>query len=283
MTDLYDRLGFDSAEPGCAIGLAFECYNKGLISKKDTDGLELNWGNWKAAAELLNKMIKREGFGKILAEGPAKAAEIIGGEAPKYALHIKGMGYCLHDWRPLWQKLFNQIIAAAGPVHQGMGLDGLSTEPDLGYPERQKPFFLEGIVDGVRKTQIKKIWVDCLGICSFVGQGVPEFKQFGPESLSCVTGWDFTSSEADLVGERVTNLEKIFSIRRGFTIEDDLNVGTRVIEAPTEGPAEGKTFAPHLRSLLTEYYEAMGWDEKGVPKKETLKRLDLEEEARRGI
>ena len=107
MTDLYDRLGFDSAEPGCAIGLAFECYNKGLISKKDTDGLELTWGNWKAAIELLHKMVKREGFGKILAEGPAKAAEIIGKDAPKYALHIKGTGYNLHDWRPMWQKSRN--------------------------------------------------------------------------------------------------------------------------------------------------------------------------------
>ncbi len=275
MTDVYDRLGFDSAEPGCAIGLAFECYNKGLISKKETDGLELTWGNWKAAIELLHKMIKREGFGKILAEGPAKAAEIIGKDAPKYALHIKGTGYNLHDWRPMWTKLFCQIIATAGPVHHGSGFDGLLTEPDLGYPTKQKPFYLEGIVDGARKTQMKKIWVDCLGICSFVAQGIPGFVRFGPDTLSCAVGWDFSAKEAELVGERVINLEKIFSVQRGFTIEDDLDVGPRVIEAPTEGPAKGMTFAPHLKKLVTEYYQAMGWDEKGIPTKETLRKLDL--------
>ena len=152
-------------------------------------------------------------------------------------------------------------------------------EPDLGYPEKQKPFFLEGVVDGVRKTQIKKIWVDCLGICDFVALGLPNFNQFGPETLSCITGWDFNPEEADLVGERTVNLEKLFSIKRGFTVEDDLNVGLRVIEAPTEGPAKGKTFAPHLKELILRYYKEMGWDENGIPTKETLRKLDLEEEA----
>jgi aldehyde:ferredoxin oxidoreductase len=275
LTDLYDRLGFDSAEPGCAIGLAYECYNKGIISKEDTDGLELTWGNWRAAVELLHKMIKREGFGKILAEGPARAAELIGKGASQYALHIKGTGYNLHDWRPLWQKLFGQIIATAGPCHHGTGVDGLMAEPDLGYPAKQKPFHLEGIIDGVRKTQIKKLWVDSLGICDFVALGIPDFVRFGPEALSSLTGWDFSPREADLVGERVINLEKIFSLQRGFTIEDDLDVGPRVIEAPMEGPAKGMTFEPHLEKLVLEYYQAMGWDEKGIPTKETLKKLDL--------
>lgn len=277
LTDVYDRLGFDSSEPGSAIALAYECYNRGLISKEDTDGLELVWGNWKAAIELLNKMIKREGFGKILAEGPARAAEIIGKGAAKYALHIKGTGYNLHDWRPMWQKLFAQIIATAGPCHHGTGVDGLMAEPDLGYPERQKPFNLEGIVDGVRKTQIKKIWVDSLGICDFAALGLPNFSQFGPESLSCVTGLDFSSEEASLAGERIINLEKLFSIGRGFTIDDDLFVGARVIEAPSQGRAKGKTFAPYLKDLITEYYTAMGWDKSGRPTEETLRRLGLEE------
>jgi aldehyde:ferredoxin oxidoreductase len=276
LTDIYDRLGFDSSEPGCAIALAFECYNRGLISKEDTDGLELVWGNWKAAIELLNKMIKREGFGKILAEGPAKAAEIIGQDAPKYALHIKGTGYNLHDWRPMWQKLFAQIIATAGPCHHGTGVDGLMVEPDLGYPVKQKPFFLEGMVDGVKRTQMKKIWVDCLGICDFVALGLPNFDRFGPEALSYVTGWDFSPKEANLVAERTINLEKILSIQRGFTLEDDLNVGHRVLEAPTAGPAKGKTFAPHLKEMVLNYYKEMGWDENGIPTKETLKRLSLE-------
>ncbi len=280
LTDIYDRLGLDSSEPGSALALAYECYNRGLISKEDTDGLELEWGNWNAAVELLNKMIKREGFGKVLAEGPQKAAEIIGGDAPKYALHIKGTGYNLHDWRPYWQKLFAQIIATAGPCHHGTGVDGLTAEPDLGYHERQKPFFLEGIVDGVRKTQIKKIWTDCLGICDFVAIGLPKFAQFSAQALSCVTGWDFTPGEAESVGERVINLEKLFSIKRGFTIDDDLNVGQRVMEAPGEGPAKGRTLAPHLKDLLLEYYQAMGWDGEGVPRDETLKKLDLRVEDR---
>jgi aldehyde:ferredoxin oxidoreductase len=281
LTDLYDRLGFDSSEAGSCISLAFECYNRGIISKEDTGGLELQWGNWKAAVALLTMMIRREGFGKILAEGPQRAAELIGGEAPKFVLHIKGTGYNIHDWRPYWQKLFAQIVATAGPCHHGTGVDGLTPEPDLGYPQLQKSFFLEGIIDGVKKTQIKKIWTDCLGICDFVAIGLPEFAKFSAQALSAITGWDFTREEGEAVGERVINLEKLFSLRRGFTIDDDLNVGHRTIEAPEEGPAKGRSFAPNLKDLISEYYHAMGWNSKGEPKEETLIRLELEQEGRR--
>ncbi len=123
---------------------------------------------------------------------------------------------------------------------------------------------------------MKKIWVDCLGICDFVALGLRNFDRFGPEALSYVTGWDFSPKEANLVAERTINLEKILSIQRGFTLEDDLNVGHRVLEAPTAGPAKGKTFAPHLKELVLNYYKEMGWDENGIPTKETLKRLSLE-------
>jgi aldehyde:ferredoxin oxidoreductase len=280
LTDLYDRLGLDSSEAGSCISLAFECYERGIISKEDTGGLELYWGNWEAAVELLKSMIHRKGLGKILAEGPQRAAELIGGDAPKYALHIKGTGYNLHDWRPYWQKMFSQIIATAGPCHHGTGVDGLTPEPDLGYPQRQKSFFMDGIIDGVKKTQIKKIWTDCLGICDFVAIGLPEFNRLSAQALSAVTGWDFSPEEGNTVGERVISLEKLFALRRGFTIADDLDVGPRVIEAPEAGPAKGRTFAPNLKDLILEYYQAMGWNEEGKPEQETLARLDLEQEGR---
>ncbi|MFQ6059259.1 MAG: aldehyde ferredoxin oxidoreductase family protein [Anaerolineae bacterium] len=281
LTDLHDRLGFDSSAAGCSLSLAYELYERGIITKEDTGGLELKWGNAEAAVELLNMIIRREGFGAVLADGPKKAAERIGGEAPKYAVHIKGTGYNLHDWRPVWSVLLGQVIAGAGPCWQAPGVDAWATEPDLGYPEFTPGTTAEGKPEQVKKTQMKKLWEDCLGVCWFATWGVPKAIELAPQALGATVGWeDFTSDEAFQVGERVINLERIFALKRGMTPEHDLDISPRLLEAPPSGQAKGKSIEPYLKDMVKEYYRLMGWDEEtGKPSKETLSRLGLEEYA----
>lgn len=278
LTDLHDRLGLDSSSAGCTLGLAYELYERGILTKEDTGGLELKWGNADAAVKLLDMMIKREGIGKILAEGPKKAAELFGGDALKYAVHIKGTGYNLHDWRPAWSVLLGQAIAGAGPCWQAPGADWVIA-PDLGYPKNPPGTVAEGKPKAVKETQIKKLWEDSLGICWFSTWGVLDSSKSAPKALAAVTGWkDFTTEEAFEVGERVINLQRIFNLRRGLTLEHDLDVTPRLLEAPESGVAKGKSIRPFLKDMVMEYYQLMGWErETGRPSQETLRRVGLEE------
>ena len=279
LTDTADRLGMDAAEAGEAMGLAYECYEEGLLTKDKTDGLELNWGNGDAAIELLCKMAKREGFGKILAEGVKATADYIGGDAYKRAIHIKGMGSGAHDLRPSWELQLGQIIATAGPIWQGMGVDQYAGEPDFGYPKIAPRYDRERCVPIVIKTQAKKQWEDTTGICQFTQYGVEgAINTYLPNMIKYVVGWDFTTEEGLRLGERITNIQRLFNLRRGLKPEDTFDIGQRFMESPDVGPAKGNSIKPILKDLVKEYYQQMGWDEEtGVPLPETLKKLDLSE------
>jgi aldehyde:ferredoxin oxidoreductase len=282
LSDYMDRMGFDSSTPGCAISLAYECYERGIITKKDTDGLELKWGNYEAAKKLIDKIIRREGFGAVLADGPKRAAEAIGGDAVKFAVHIKGTGMNLHDWRGAWGTLLGQCISGAGPCWQAHGADAWSAEPDLGYPElSQDPVSAEGKAEVVWKTQGKKSLEDCLGICWFAAWGVPGVLDFERRAIAATTGWDdFSVAEGRTLGKRLITLQRIFNMKHGLTVESDLDVGQRLLEAPVSGPAKGKAFGDYLPRLIKEYYVLAGWDpDTGKPLSKTIEELDLEKEA----
>ncbi|MCL5069386.1 MAG: hypothetical protein M1308_00575 [Actinobacteria bacterium] len=279
LTDTADRLGMDAADAGEILGLAYECYEAGILTKDKTDGLELTWGNGDAAIELLHKMAKREGFGKILAAGIKETAEYIGGDAAKRAIHIKGMGSGAHDIRPSWELQLSQIIATAGPIWQGMGVDQYAGEPDLGYPKIAPRYDRARCAPIIRKTQNKKQFEDTAGTCQFTQFGVKgAINYYLPKMIKYVIGWDFTTEEGLRVGERITNLQRLFELRRGLKPEDTFDIGERFMEAPNVGPAKGNSIKPILKDLVREYYREMGWDENtGIPLKETFKKLGLTE------
>jgi aldehyde:ferredoxin oxidoreductase len=282
LADYYDRMGVDCGSLGCSISLAFECYERGLLTKKDTDGLELKWGDYETVIKLINKVVNREGFGAVLADGPKKAAERIGGEASKYVIQIKGGGMNLHDWRGAWSNLLGQIISGAGPCWQAAGVDAFSAEPDLGYPDlSDDPVSPKGKAEAVWKTQYKKLLEDSLGICWFAAWGVPGSLTFESRAIAAATGWeDFNVEEALTVGKRIITLQRIFNMKHGLTVESDLDVGQRLLDPPISGPAKGKAFGDHLQSLIKEYYGLAGWDpETGSPLPETIQKLRLEKEA----
>jgi len=264
LTNVVDRLGFEMNETGWVIGLAMECYEKGLITQKDTDGLEMNWGNVEAARAMLHKIAHRDGFGDTLAEGAMRAAERIGGDAPNFAIHTAGgntpRGY---DHRAFWTEMFDKLTSNTGtlesrPFHAfGVGI-----------------FSPQEVVAITASGKGRMSFEDTLGTCRFAT--LVEMKTLA-EALSAATGWDFSEDEAETIGLRIVNLTRAYNFRCGHRRELEAP-SPRYGSAPVDGPAQGKSIAPELNCMLNSYYQQMGWDEKsGKPLPDTLRRLGLEQ------
>lgn len=264
LCDLTDRLGLDSNEASWTVALVIECFERGIITKKNTDGLEMTWGNVEAIGAMLYKMARREGVGNILAEGVMRAAQHIGGEAPNLGVYVKqGHTPRTHDARARWADILDY---ATGGV-------GTSESNSVPVPN---PFTANGAVESVVRGKIRE-FVDSLVVCNMVtmsysGDDVGHLV----DMLNAVTGWDFTSEEAMRMSFRVANLFRAFNIRHGMT-PDVEEPSPRYGSAPVDGPAKGMSIMPHWKEMLDEYYKVMGWDRKsGKPLPRTLRSLGLE-------
>ncbi len=277
LAETIDRLGMDGCTFGCGAGVAFEAYEKGLLTIKQTDGLALKWGDADVVEKLMNKVARREGWlGNLIADGPKVTAEAIGGDAPKWVVHIKGGAPALHDWRPYLSQMLGQITATGGgkPRFQGFDLRGA---PDFGYPEATDRTAREGKAKETTVGGFYREFTGAAGICWFGCRG-GVFK-YGIDALAAVTGWeDFSMEEARTIGERVWQMEHLFHLRHGWTPEEDLtNVGPRFLEPIPDGQFKGFTIARYLPELMYDFYAACGWDGKsGRPYPATLKKFGLE-------
>ncbi|MFC1919901.1 aldehyde ferredoxin oxidoreductase family protein [Chloroflexota bacterium] len=272
LTDYVDRLGLDGNWAGSITSWAMEAYEKGILNKDVLGGLELRWGDEKAAAELLRRIAYREGIGDVLALGLKKGPEAIGGEkAAAFAAHFKGEANHAHDSRALWGQFLGLCISGAGPRWESPGLDR-GPDIELGYPTAQDRFGIEGKAEAARKTQLKKLFNDTLGVCMF---GIVSM-DMTLKAYAALTGWHLGVDEAYMIGERIANLQRAFNLRHGFKPEIDLDVSPRLLEAPPDGGAEGKTIAPYLKDMVMEYNKMMDWDwDTGRPSRTKLDQLGL--------
>ncbi|MBN1317436.1 MAG: hypothetical protein JXA42_18285 [Anaerolineales bacterium] len=276
LSNLADKLSLDVNELGWTLGLAIECYEKGILTQKDTDGLELTWGNYKAVEELMYKIARRQGFGNVLAEGAMRAAQTIGGEAPNFAVHtMKGVTPRTVEVRPIWPWVLDHCISQSG-TNEGYEYILRPTDVGIDSPEGMRlvpEFSPEKTVDLVVKTSWSAHFNDCLGVCWFSTNG--DFKRLC-EALRAATGWDFAPEETAVVGARIQNLLRAFNVMHGHTPELDAP-SPRFGGAPKDGMAAGQDFLAHWDEMRTGYYQGKGWDvETGKPLPETLKKSGLE-------
>ena len=253
-----DKLGMDAKEQAFNIGLAIECYEKGLLTKEDTDGLELTWGNVEAVEKLLYKIANREGFGDFLADGVYRTAHKIGGDALNFAVYNhKGIAPHVHDGRGMWSILFSMAISDMGSIPAGdMGDVGdLLDTSDADALDPEQSFSAELVPEGQAITGRRGHFVDCLGMCMFVA-GV-QFTTIA-KMLSTITGWDYSWKDCALTGERVMNMMRAFNIKCGHT-RDQNTVSPRMLEAPNSGKAKGISVAPVFDKMIDIYYEKMGY------------------------
>jgi aldehyde:ferredoxin oxidoreductase len=272
--DICNRYGLDTISAGAAIAFTLECYEKGIITKKDT-GIEMKWGDPKAIVQMTEMMAKREGFGDIIADGVKRAAERVGKGSGKYAIHVGGQEYPAHDSRG---GLNFAIGYGAEPTPGRHTQGGEGPLPAGAMPEYDRGSLKgRGYAHkiGAAMTQV----YNAAGLCMIVISDAYNHIDEMIEALKVITGWDFTKEELDKTGTRIDTMRQAFNAREG--ISTPWKHHERMLGKPAKkvGPRAGATLDES--QLSTEYYEAVGWDpETGKPSKEALVDLGLEDVAK---
>jgi len=271
--DICNRYGIDTISAGAIMAFAIECFENGLINKSDTGGIEMTWGNHKSLIAMIEKMARREGFGDILADGVKIAAQKIGKGAEQYAIHIQGQEVPAHN--PIagfhWPATY---IANATPGRHTQGSEGFSQEL---MPEYDRGSF-SGRGQAHKTGTCHQHALMCCGMCLFVMGALPS-NHVMTEFIKAVTGWDITTDELLITGERIENVRQAFNIREGLNLLQ-YEIPGRILGKPPHkgGPLAGITV--DADTLVKEYLAAMDWDlETAKPGEKKLKELGLDDVA----
>jgi len=267
--NICDDMGIDPISFGSTVACAMELYEKGLIPRDKLDGLELKFGNPQAIVELAWKTGYRNGFGNEIALGAKRLAETYG--APELAMHAKGLELPAYDPRGAKGHGLGYATSNRGGCH----LRAYMIAPEIIealtiVPQALDPLKTEGKAKWVKLYQDLFAICDSLVVCKFLtfGLEVEDFKNL----MNSITGWDWTTEDMLLTGDRIYTLERMFINREGFTRKDD-TLPQRLLKEPMpEGAAKGHVV--ELDKMLDEYYDVRGWKD-GKPTKKKLRELGL--------
>ena len=277
--NLCDDYGLDVISTGSTIAFAIECYEKGILTKADTDGLELKFGDADVVIQLIHKIAKREGIGDLLAEGTKRVAAKLDQGAERFAMQVKGLELPAYD--PRAAKICGLAFATAnrGGDHITAYVEGPAFV-DIPFLCVEDSRIEDWMVENPAEAKVVKdledalTVFDCAGTCKFMGMALAT-EDWVDMIANCV-GWEFTVSDFRKAGERVYNLARAFNVREGLTRADD-TLPKRLLEEPLpEGASQGH-MVKKLDQSLDAYYEFRGWDKKtGKPTPEKLKELNLD-------
>lgn len=273
--DLCNRYTMDVISVSGVLGFAFECYEKGLITKADTGGIELKWGDADAIAAMIHKIARREEIGDLLAEGVRAAAAKIGYGSEKFAMHVKGLELPYHDPRGFVSMAANYATAVRGACHleaisywRGVGIEW------AGWQEGDKQEWIDS--KRFDSSIAAEVAIDFqnfmstynpLGLCKFITKG-----SFTPaqtaELVNKAIGWNWTGHDLLEMGARLFNLKRLINIRLGISRKDDVLPYRLENEARPTGTAAG--VLPDMKRILADYYRLRRWDENGVPTADSL-------------
>jgi len=272
--DLCNYYGMDNLSTGNIVGFAMDLYGHHILTKEDTGGIDLTFGNAKAMVELVHKIGKREGLGDILAEGVKRAAEKIGKGAEKYANHIKGLEMTGYDIRGLKTAAIGYAVSFRGADHNRHGAYAVDLK---GTVDRFK------VEKGRSKivADIEDLYtvIDSLIVCKF-SRGIyyKEYEDLA-KYYTLATGLEMTAEELKKTGERINVLGRLFNVREGFTRKDD-HMPPKVMSTPIPDNTVSKgsyVSQKELDFMLDDYYAQRGWTKGGVPTVEKLKELALDD------
>lgn len=286
LNEYLNRSAIDSISTAGTVAFALECYENGIITKADTGGLELSWGNTEAIIKLVEMIVKREGIGDILADGTKVAVQKIGKGSEKFAVHAGGQEQAMHD--PKWDPGLG-LSYSVEPT-PGRHTIGSYLNYELynigsvvkGYPQLPSSYPAEekyqasknNVMQIVGCSLITQIINSC-GICMFAPMmGINRYPIF--QYINASTGWNKTPEEYMEIGQRIQTLKQLFNVNHGIDPKT-LKIGPRAIGVPpqTKGPNKGKTF--DLDKMMEIYWDEIGWNkESGIPTKALIEALGLE-------
>jgi aldehyde:ferredoxin oxidoreductase len=256
-----DRLGLDSISSGNVVGMAMDLYEKGVLTKKDTGGLDLKFGNEEAYSKMPKMIANREGLGNILADGAKRAAKKIGKGSEDSVMDVKGMEYPAYDPRGSFGMALAYATSDRGACH----LRAWPIAADA-YGSGD-PFTPEGkaaiCVEDQTRTSVKWSFI----FCDFYSVNFANMAKY----YSAATGIESSEEHLRKVGRRIWNLTRAFNVREGFARKDDTLPKRIETEPLPEGKPKGKTVSrADFEKMLSEYYSLWGWDQDGKPTKKTL-------------
>lgn len=269
--EICDELGIDTMSVGVIIGFAMELFERGYITKKDTGGLELKFGNGVAMVNMIEKIAKREDIGDLLAEGMLGIAEKMP-EMQKYMMHVKGLPLAAYDPRGFYGNALTYGTSSRGACHN---VGGWSIRDEL-LSDKYDRFAVEGKGRLIKSIQDTRSYIDSLGICTVVRSGYGFTDKPKGKVLEYLTGYDFTP-ELMIIGERIYSLERLIINREGRFRKDDMIPERLRTEKMPEGQAKGHVVSDEIyNTMLDEYYEVRGWDMNGRPTKKRLRELSID-------
>jgi aldehyde:ferredoxin oxidoreductase len=279
INELLNRAGMDSISAGNTVAFAMECYENGVITKADTGGLDLTWGNAGAIIELVKMMINREGIGDTLADGVVKASERIGKNAFSHAVHAGGQEPGMHDSRmdPILGVHFS-VEASPGKHTTGSSIaynifnlwSEVSWAPKVTkFPKTEDYEANETNAVKAVANSCYKMVTDGVGGCWFAAAlGIQHWQVFN--WLNAATGWGKSTDEYMEIGKQIQTLRQRFNVKHGID-PMTFKIVDRISGKPPlkKGPLAGKSF--DIENMMKFYWEAIGWDaETGVPKDESM-------------
>jgi aldehyde:ferredoxin oxidoreductase len=274
--DLCNRYGLDTISVGGVVGFAMECYEYGLLTLEDTGGVALEWGSAEALLHCVEMLARNEGIGELLGRGSRSAAEHIGGVSREFAIETKGLEFPAHEPRVLNGTALSYATSNRGACHladmNSRFYEKALTMPEIGVLEPLGTLTVEGKGALVAGLQNVSGLYDSLKMCKFtVWFGIDTAKLL--EFLCLTNGWDMDMDEFLRAGERIFNIKRLYNIRCGISRKDD-TLPPRILTSERKKNKDGDHLPP-LHRMLSDYYKVRGWDELGIPMKETCNNLSL--------
>ncbi len=268
---LCDQLGLDTISTGGTIAWAIECFERGLLSRDDTDGLDLRFGDGSALLPTIEKIARREGFGSLLAEGSKRAAAQVGGGSDQWAMQVKGLEMPGYEPRSLKTMALGLAIATRGACHNRSA----AYQADVAeLVDRFKADESRGLI--VAEGEDQEAVLDSLALCKFIRSCFADFYAETADIYSLVTGFDISAEALRRAGERVVNLRKAFNIREGWQRGDDTLPPRILADALPSGAARGVGLTEaELDLMVAAYYRARGWTADGLIPEAKLRELGL--------
>ncbi|MBM4276380.1 MAG: aldehyde ferredoxin oxidoreductase family protein [Deltaproteobacteria bacterium] len=267
---LCDQLGMDTISAGNIIGFIMECFEKELLSSKQTGGLEIRFGESEASLAALRMMAHREGFGEIMANGVKVLANYIGNDSNRFAMHVKGMEFPAYEPRGAFGSGLSYAVSPRGACHRRAWPP--AKEILGGYP----PYTIEGKAEMIKALYNENGILHSLLVCDMPAKFIPMSLDDYSQYWHAVSGESVSKEDFLKISERIETLIRMFNNREGFTRKDDFLPYRTLHEPLPDGPAKGQCIGEeNLNKMIDEYYALRGWDASGIPTEETRRRYGL--------